>query len=75
VDVDRPNLRCSPKRLCASCNIVMTVDGKATIVGTAHGFVDQADHQAMQQVRLHADAILSGVGTPARPRTPPAPQS
>jgi len=75
MDVDWPSLRCSPKRLCASCNMVMTVDGKATIVGTAHGFDDQEYHQAMQQLRPQVDAILRGVGTPARPRTPPALQS
>ena len=60
------------ERPYAICNMVMTVDDKATIVGTAHDLVDQADHQAMQQLRVRADAILSGVGIPACPGTPAA---
>lgn len=72
MDCDRLNFPVLAKRPYSICNMVMTVDGKATIVGTIHDLVDQADHQAMQRLRLHADPILSAFGTPARPRTPPA---
>lgn len=45
------------------CNMVMTADGKATINDQAHEIGDAHDHASMQQLRLHADATMSGAGT------------
>jgi 2,5-diamino-6-(ribosylamino)-4(3H)-pyrimidinone 5'-phosphate reductase len=45
------------------CNMVMTIDGKATIEGRAHGIGDRRDHDNMQALRFYADAVLSGAGT------------
>jgi len=75
MDCDRLDFSVLAERPCAICNMVMTVDGTATMVGIAYELVDQADRQALQQLRLHADAILSGVGTRARPGTLAALQS
>jgi riboflavin biosynthesis pyrimidine reductase len=41
----------------------MSADGKATLKGAAKGIGGESDHAVMQQLRIYADAIMSGVGT------------
>ena len=63
MDFDRLDCPVLAERPYAMCNMVMTVDGKATIVGTADGLLDQADRQALQRC----------VSMPTRPAAASAP--
>jgi riboflavin-specific deaminase-like protein len=44
-------------------NMVQTLDGQAVLHGTAYTIGTDVDHYLLRQLRVHADAVLSGSGT------------
>lgn len=44
-------------------NMVQTLDGQAVLEGTAYKIGTDVDHYLLRQLRVHADAVLSGAGT------------
>src|SRR4051812_15207553 len=55
-------------------NMVMTLDGRAALGGTATGIGSEYDRRLMKELRAEADAVLHGAGTvradPLSPRVP-----
>jgi len=44
-------------------NMVQTLDGQAVLRGTAYSIGTDVDHYLLRQLRMNADAVLSGAGT------------
>lgn len=44
-------------------NMVQTFDGQAVLRGTAYTIGTEVDHYLLRQLRMNADAVLSGAGT------------
>jgi riboflavin-specific deaminase-like protein len=44
-------------------NMVQTLDGQAVLRGSAYTIGTDADHYLLRQLRMNADAVLSGAGT------------
>ena len=44
-------------------NMVQTFDGQAVLRGTAYTIGTEVDHYLLRQLRVNADAVLSGAGT------------
>ena len=44
-------------------NMVQTLDGQAVLRGTAYTIGTDVDHYLLRQLRMNADAVLSGAGT------------
>lgn len=44
-------------------NMVQTFDGQAVLRGTAYAIGTDVDHYMLRQLRVNADAVLSGAGT------------
>src|SRR5947209_17217033 len=44
-------------------NMVTSVDGKSTVEGSERGLGSADDKRMMQELRVHADAVLNGAST------------
>ncbi len=52
-----------PDRPFVYLNMVVTLDGQTAVGGSAWAIGTEVDHHLFRQLRVHADAVLSGAGT------------
>jgi riboflavin-specific deaminase-like protein len=63
VYVDLPFPQGAEGRPYVFINMVQTLDGQAVLRGTAYSIGTDVDHHLLRQLRMNADAVLSGAGT------------
>ena len=63
VYLDLPFPPAPPGRPYLFVNMVQTLDGQAALRGTAYSIGTDVDHYLLRQLRVNADAVLSGAGT------------